>query len=124
MNLFSTKLKDFLDKAIKFHPIGTTFHIQVEPRPPCPFTVRDIEDQIRSVYGPLNNSIFFGVEEGGRYDAETETSNEMRRETLPWIRGFLNDRMTLDQGELPPEVLHWFKDYKARHQELISFITL
>jgi hypothetical protein len=122
MNLFSTKLKEFLDKAIKFNPIGSTFHIKVEPWAPCPFNVRDLEDQIRSVYGPINNYIFFGIEESGHYDAVTETGSNMRRESMGWIRPYLFGNKRLDEGEVPPEVLHWLENYKERHSGLINYI--
>ena len=123
MNLFSTRIKEFLDQAIKFHPVGSTFHIRVETTEPCPFTVSQVEDQIRSVYGPLNNYMMFLAGDGGTFDSITESSNEMRKETMPWINGYLRGILPLDQGEVPPEVLHWLSSYRGRNQHLINYLT-
>lgn len=121
MNLFSTKLKDFLDKAIEFHPVGSEFYINIESVQPCPFTIRDLADQVRAVYGSLNNYINFT--DIRNPDSITESSVDLRREALPWIKHFLMDQNRLDSGQVPAEVLHWLRQYRGRHQELMDYLN-
>ena len=123
MNLFTAKLKEFLSKTIELYPVGTQFDIVVEPTQTCPFTIRDIEDQVRSVYGNVNNYMTFSNGEGN-YGAKVESPTDLRREGLMWVKPFLFNDNKLDKGQVPPEVLHWLGSYIMKHKTLIEYLRL
>ena len=123
MNLFTAKLKDFLSKTIELYPVGSQFDIVIELTQACPFTIRDLEDQVRSVYGNANNYMAFSNGEGS-YDSKVESPTELRREGLMFIKPFILSQDKLDKGQVPPEVLHWLGSYIMKHKTLIEYLRL
>ena len=120
--LITTKIKELIDNAIAIWPVGTNFHIEVEDNR-GPFTKKEMEGMLRTIYGSQNKLISFVSDGGVRYSGEYTVPKRDESEANKLLNEFLQWDHPLDKGEVPPEVLHFIRTYKHHNRKLIEYLN-
>lgn len=122
-DLFTTECREFLDECMQNNPIQSEYYIRLLVSGRTPFTLGELADQVRSVYGRYNQSIYFTQEEGGHYDKYFNSGTRTGRKGERLLNSFFFHGNPLDEGEVPPEVLHYLENYRHRHKQLIKYLV-
>ena len=120
-NLLTVTILRYLEAIIDTHPVGATFHVEVEPTSGCPFSLWELHDQIRSSLGPKNKDVFFDVEESGEYYYTDENSNMSRANSASIRDDYLVGGVVPLNEDVPPEVLVWLDGWYRKRDKLISY---
>jgi len=119
--LFHQEAKDFLDKCMRNHPIGTEFYIDVVQTGYHPFTNLEIEDQVRACYGSLNRDLSFASINKPNESFRSALLN-LTKESEELIQRFFIENDDLSNNEVPSEVYHYLQTYKGRAKQLSEYL--
>jgi len=120
--LFHKEAKNFLDKSMMNHPVGTEFYIEIVQTGYHPFTNLELEDQVRACYGSLNRNISFTSISKPDETFRSSLLN-LTKDSEGLIKRFFIDNDDLSYNEVPSEVYHYLQTYKDRVKQLSEYLV-